>query len=377
MKSKTNIEQFLSSPQLQKQPAKGYAVESLFSFGKMTEQEKAKFCLELSVMLQAGVSLHRALQVLSDQADKQASKTVLSQLLKEVQKGVSFSSALRQQAETFDNLFVVSAEVGQESGKLPLVMSNLALHLEKINVLKRKFVQALAYPIMVLCVALFAVLFLLIVIVPAFAEMFLSLQVELPPMTKIILSLSHWLTENGLYLLLAVIIAGIALRSVFASTSVKSKIENTAYRLPFIGKILSKNLVARFCRTLGTLLQAQVSLMTALDITQKIFTAETIRKEIQNILKQVKQGKTIAEPIVTSKVFPAMVSQMIAVGEETSELDLMLFKIAEYSEKEIDATVETLSNIIEPVLILLLGIIVAAILISMYMPMFEMMNVIG
>ena len=317
MKSKTNIEQFLSSPQLQKQPAKGYAVESLFSFGKMTEQEKAKFCLELSVMLQAGVSLHRALQVLSDQADKQASKTVLSQLLKEVQKGVSFSSALRQQAETFDNLFVVSAEVGQESGKLPLVMSNLALHLEKINVLKRKFVQALAYPIMVLCVALFAVLFLLIVIVPAFAEMFLSLQVELPPMTKIILSLSHWLTENGLYLLLAVIIAGIALRSVFASTSVKSKIENTAYRLPFIGKILSKNLVARFCRTLGTLLQAQVSLMTALDITQKIFTAETIRKEIQNILKQVKQGKTIAEPIVTSKVFPAMVSQMIAVGEET------------------------------------------------------------
>jgi len=377
MKSKTNIEELLLSSQVQTQPAKTNTLVSLFSFGKITEQDKARFCLELSVMLQAGVSLHRALQVLSDQADKHSVKATLAHLLKEVQKGTSFSSALRQQSETFDNLFVVSAEVGQESGKLSLVMSNLALHLEKINALKRKFLQALAYPIMVLCVALFAVLFLLIVIVPAFAEMFSSLQVELPPMTKFILSVSHWLTEYGIYLLLAVIITAFLFRSIVVSPAFKSKVENISYRIPFVGKILSKNLVARFCRTLGTLLQAQVSLITALDITQKIFTAQTIREEIQNILKQVKQGKTIAEPIIKSKVFPAMVSQMIAVGEETSELDGMLFKIAEYYEKEIDTTVESLSNIIEPALILILGFIVAAILISMYMPMFEMMNVIG
>lgn len=351
--------------------------EKIFQRRKVSLQDKAKFCLELSVMLQAGVSLNKSLQVLHLQTDNRPMKALLRRLTGDVQKGDSFSAALSRHPEIFDPLFITSAEVGQESGRLPQVMSNLALYLEKISLLKRKFLQALAYPLMVLSVAIGVVSFLLLVIVPTFAEMFASTKMELPVTTKIIFGLSAWLNANGYLLVIALIALGSISRRVFLSKRFRSIIETHVYRVPLIGKVLLKNLVARFCRTLGTLLQAQVSLVRALEITQRIMTSQEIRSEVGRIISFVKQGKAIAEPIVSSKLFPPMVSQMIAVGEETSELDAMLFKVAEYYEKEVDSTVDSLSNVLEPILILVIGAIVASIVISMYLPMFDMMNVVG
>ncbi len=344
---------------------------------RVSLQDKAKFCLELSVMLQAGVSLNKSLQVLHLQTDSRSMKAVLRGLARDIQKGDSFSAALSRHPEVFDSLFVTSAEVGQESGKLPQVMSNLALYLEKISLLKRKSTQALAYPVLVLSIAVGVVSFLLFFIVPTFAEMFTASRMDLPVTTRIIFGLSAWMTGKSYFLVLVVVALGVLMRELLRAAGVRSKVAKYLYRIPFLGKLASKNLVARFCRTLATLLQAQVSLVRALEVTQRIMTNPEIRSEVGRIITFVKQGKTIAEPILASKLFPPMVSQMIAVGEETSELDAMLFKVAEYYEKEVDATVDSLSNVIEPILILVIGAIVASIVISMYLPMFDMMNVVG
>jgi type IV pilus assembly protein PilC len=207
--------------------------------------------------------------------------------------------------------------------------------------------------------------------------MFKSFQVELPFSTRIVLRISETIMSYGVYMFLAMVILIISFRSSLRSSFIRQKIEGYVYRLPFLGGILVKNQVARFCRTLGTLLQAQVSLVDALEVTRRIFSNEEIRSEIARITQYVRQGRTIAEPLVESRFFPRMVSQMIAVGEETSELDAMLLKVAEYYEKEIDGKVETLSSVIEPVIIVLLGFLVGGILISIYMPMFDLVNVVG
>ena len=354
-----------------------FSFVGLFNKNAMSVQQKAEFCTQLSVMLQARISLSRALEILFEQSKNVRVKRVVEGLVHEVKKGNSFGRALSLQPAVFDNLFVVSAEIGEETGHLPGVFSNLAQYLEKISALRKRILQAMAYPALVLSVALGAVIFLLTFIVPTFAEMFKIFQVELPFSTRIVLRISEILMSYGVYMFLALVILIISLRSSLRSSFIRQKIEGYVYRLPFLGGILVKNQVARFCRTLGTLLQAQVSLVDALEVTRRIFSNEEIRSEIARITQYVRQGRTIAEPLVESRFFPRMVSQMIAVGEETSELDAMLLKVAEYYEKEIDGKVETLSSVIEPVIIVLLGFLVGGILISIYMPMFDLVNVVG
>lgn len=352
-------------------------LKHLMPVARIKEKDKVDFCVQLAVLLEAGVSLHRSLKVLEEQADNDRMTAVINRLSKEIQKGNSFAAALSRQPDVFDTLFVVTAEVGQESGKLPEVLSQLGTYLEKINGLKRKFRQALSYPALVMLVAAFAVTFLLVFIVPAFGEMFKSFQMELPLSTQIVLTLSGVVTTYGPYFAVGLLLLIIAAKANLRGAELFQRVEPTLLKIPVLGDMLLKNHVARFCRTLGTLLKAQVSLVDALQVTQRIFTNENIRKEIGAIQKSVKQGRAIAEPLVKSTFFPPMVAQMIAVGEETSELDRMLLKVAEYSEKELDGRVEVLSSVIEPVIILFLGLLVALILVSMYMPMFDLVNVVG
>ncbi len=354
-----------------------FPFSGLFSKNAMSVQQKAEFCTQLSVMLQARISLTRALEILFDQSKNARVKEVVEKLVHEVKKGNSFGRALSLQPAVFDNLFAVSAEIGEETGHLPDVFSNLAVYLEKISALRKRIIQAMAYPALVLSVALGAVVFLLTFIVPTFAEMFKSFQVELPFSTRVVLRISEMMMSYGPAALLLLLILVVVFRSALRSSFIRQKMEGYVYRLPFLGGILVKNQVARFCRTLGTLLRAQVSLVDALEVTQRIFSNEEIKSEIARITQYVRQGRTIAEPLVESRFFPRMVSQMIAVGEETSELDAMLMAVAEYYEKEIDGKVETLSSVIEPVIIVLLGFLVGGILISIYMPMFDLVNVVG
>ena len=360
-------------------PANGTAVKRVFGSGRrrISEKEKEDFCLQLSVMLQSGIPIHRALNSLVDQTRSHRLKQVLGILLADIQKGHSFAHALSLQGAIFDKLFVVTAEVGQESGRLPQVLGHLAQHIEKIGSLRRKFTQALVYPILVLSVACFTVSFLLVFIVPQFAEMFKSFQVELPSSTKFVLHLSDTLVSYGGYFVFIIFVLLFILWKSLSKPTVRQKIEDHLFQVPFIGDTLLKNYAARFCRTLGTLLEAQVSLIDALNTTQRIVTNSQLQREIGEITRQVKKGNTISSPVTGSKFFPPMVSQMIAVGEETDELDSMLLKVADYFERELDNRVETLSTVLEPVLILFLGLIVALVLVSMYLPMFDLVNVVG
>ncbi len=359
----------------EKQPV---LLESLkhFLHRSVSDKDKAEFCTQLAVMLQARVSLHRALDVLRRQATNHRMEELIQHLYKEVLRGSSFSRALRSRPGVFEELFVVSAEVGQESGRLPDVLAHLAQYLEKVSGLKRKILQAMTYPILVTCVACCAVIFLLVFIVPTFAEMFKSFQVELPYSTTVVLHLSTLMVDHGPKLVLGLAAGLFLLRRILVSAIFRQRLAGVVLRLPVLGNLILKNHVARFCRTLGVLLQSEVSLVEALSIGERISSQRDIKREIGQILRRVKQGRTVAEPMIDSKVFPPLVAEMIAVGEETSELDSMLLKVADYYEKELDARVESLSSIIEPVIILLLGILVAVILISMYMPMFELVNLV-
>jgi type IV pilus assembly protein PilC len=347
-----------------------------FSRG-VTSQDRTTFLSQLSLMLRARVSLVRSLEILVDQTRSAKMKDVVAEVLKEVKKGSSFSSSLSHHPEVFDPLVVVTAEVGQESGRLPDVLSSLAEHMEKMNALKKKVTQALAYPVLVLSVALLVVLFLLLYIVPTFADMFRSSQVEIPYATQLVINASEFLTDYWSYLLFAILLFGFLSRWVFKAQVNRGFVERHGIRVPWIGSIMITNYTARFCRTLGTLLQSQVPLIDALNVTKRIFVNESLQKEIERLIKFVKQGQTVAEPLSTSKLFSPMVAQMIAVGEETSELETMLLKVAEFYEQEIADKMETLTTVIEPILIIFLGIIVGTVLITMYMPMFEMANAVG
>lgn len=358
-------------------PKNAIGVPILSYRARITDRDKAEFCTQLSVMLKARVSLLHALEVLIRQTQKKSMKRVIESIAKEVKKGASLDHALSMHPAVFDRLFVVTAEVGQESGRLPEVLSHLAAHLEKMSALKRKFTQALAYPALVMTVAAVAVSFLLIFIIPTFAEMFQSFQIDLPFSTQVVLGLSHLLSQYGLWTLLAVALLAFLSKETLRRPEAKAKLENYSFRLPLLGDVFLKTHIARFCRTLGTLLEAQVSLVDALSVTQRIATNDGIRRQIATIIKHVRQGHAIADPLADSTLFPPMVVQMVAVGEETSDLDKMLLKVADYYEQEIDGKVETLSSVMEPVIVLFLGVMVAGVLIAMYLPMFDLVNVVG
>lgn len=343
----------------------------------VTSQERTTFLSQLSLMLRARVSLVRSLEILVDQTRSSKMKAVISDVLKDVKKGSSFSASLSRQSQVFDPLVVVTAEVGEESGRLPDVLSSLAEHMEKMSALKKKVTQALAYPVLVLSVALLVVLFLLLYIVPTFADMFRSSQVEIPYATQLVIGASELLSKYWQYMLLAVIAGFLLSRWIFKTQINSGFVERYGIRIPWVGSIMITNYTARFCRTLGTLLQSQVPLVDALNVTMRIFTSESVKSEIERLIKHVKQGRAVAEPLYTSKLFSPMVAQMIAVGEETSELETMLLRVASFYEQEIADKMETLTTVIEPILIVFLGIIVGTVLVTMYLPMFEMANAVG
>lgn len=376
MTTSVDIERLIVSARKEKEQEQTSWFEKLF-LHRMAEKDKAEFCTQLSVLIQSRVPLHRALEVLSRQASNPAMKSVIDDLARDIQRGNSLAKALERQPKVFESLFVVTAEVGQESGRLGESLSNHAAYLEKMTGLKRKFTQAMTYPVLVLSVAIATVGFLLYFIVPTFAEMFRSFQMELPASTKIVLGLSKFISDYGHWVALAILTCVVALASMVRQESFKSHLTRLAIRMPLFGSMMIKNFVARFCRTLGTLLQAQVSLVDALQVAQQTAITSDLKDEIGSIIRSVKHGGAVADPVAGSKLFPPMVAQMIAVGEETSELDRMLLKVAEYYEKEIDSRIETLSSVIEPVIILFLGLLVATILISMYLPMFDLVNVVG
>jgi type IV pilus assembly protein PilC len=277
----------------------------------------------------------------------------------------------------FTRLFVNMVEAGEAGGILDLILNRLAVYLEKADALQRKIKSAMTYPMVVCFVALGATVFMLMFIIPTFAKMFQDFGGELPTPTKVVMGLSTFLRTSWYFLVGGAVAAVIAFKRFYATTVGKRKVDGFLLKLPALGVVIRKGAVARFTRTLGTLISSGVPILNGLEITAKTSGNQVIEDSVMDTRESISQGNTISEPLKKSGVFPPMVTSMIAVGEQTGALDEMLEKIANFYDDEVDTAVDALTAIIEPAMIVIMGGVVGGMLIAMYLPMFKLIAVVS
>jgi type IV pilus assembly protein PilC len=345
--------------------------------GGVSQKELAIFTRQFSVMIDAGLPLVQCLEILGTQAENKVFQKVLIQVRQDVESGATLADSMRKHPRVFDDLFCNMIAAGEAGGILDTILQRLANYIEKAVKLRRAVRSAMIYPVAVLAIAALVVTIILWKVIPTFAALFAGLGAELPLPTRIVIALSNFV---GRYLPLLVVIffAGLyALKKYHDTYKGRRVLDGLLLKIPIIGIVLRKIAVARFCRTLATLVSSGVPILEALEITAKTSGNAIIEDAIMATRKSIEEGKTISEPLKDTDVFPPMVVHMIAVGEQTGALDAMLSKIADFYEDEVDAAVENMLTLLEPVMILFLGIVIGGIVISMYLPMFSLLSKIG
>lgn len=330
----------------------------------------------LAVMVAARLPLVDALRTAARQTDHDRLRATLSDVARRVERGQPLAKSLERHPEVFGPLFGQLVREGEAAGALDAVLLRLADHLEKAEALRRKVRMAMAYPAIVLGVALATVTFLLTVIVPTFADMFADFGAELPLPTRIVLGVTDALQAYGWIALLVIVGLALLARTARRDPRVRRALERIRLRLPVLGPLYAKGLTARVCRTLGTLVESGVALDEALRVTATASESLLAREATAEMRRRVVRGTSLAAPMARASFFPPMVVQMVSVGEETARLSEMLLHVAGHYEAEVDAAVDALASVIEPLLVVVLGIIVGAILVAIYLPMFELTNVI-
>jgi type IV pilus assembly protein PilC len=349
---------------------------SLSFTDRITVKDIGVFTRQFATMINSGLPMVQCLEILAEQMNKAKFKKTISTVKNDVEGGSTLADALRKHS-TFTDLYVNMVEAGEAGGILDLILNRLAVYLEKADALTRKVKSAMTYPTVVCVVAIGATVFMLMVIIPTFARMFSDFGGTLPLPTQIVMAMSDFLRTKW-YLLVGAIAAGIIGFNRFRATETgKMKIDQFLLKIPVLGSVIRKAAVARFTRTLGTLVSSGVPILNGLEITSKTAGNKVVEKAVNATRESISQGNTIAEPLKQSGVFPPMVTQMISVGEQTGALDEMLDKIANFYDDEVDTAVEALTSIIEPVMIVVMGVIVGGMLISMYLPMFKLINVVS
>jgi type IV pilus assembly protein PilC len=337
----------------------------------------AVFTRQFSVMIDAGLPLVQCLQILGEQQDHKTFQRILLQVREDVESGSSLANAMKKHPQAFDDLFVNMVAAGEAGGILDTILQRLATYIEKNARLKAQVKSAMIYPIAVISIAGLVVYVILWKVIPVFGALFASLGADLPLPTRVVVAASKFVGRYW-WLMIGIIAAAIyALRRYYYTEQGKLVIDGLLLKAPILGTVLRKISVARFCRTLGTLLSAGVPVLESLDITARTSGNAVIERAILEVRKQVEEGKSLAEPLKTTNQFPPMVVQMISVGEATGAMDTMLNKIAEFYEDEVDTAVAGMMKLIEPVMILFLGIVVGGIVIAMYLPMFSLISKIG
>jgi type IV pilus assembly protein PilC len=349
---------------------------SLPSFGSGVKQEElAIFTRQFSVMIDAGLPLVQCLEILANQQDNKTFQKVLTGTRAAVEGGTTLSAAMRQYEKIFDSLYVNMVEAGETGGILDTILQRLSTYIEKNVKLKRAVKSALIYPVVVLLVAAGVITLLLWKVVPIFATLFVSLDVALPLPTRIVIWLSHFVGSIFGFLALVFFIGGvIGLRVWYGTEKGRMFLDTVLLKLPLIGILLRKIAVARFTRTLGTLISSGVPILEGLDITARSSGNAVVEKALLQTRKALEAGRTLADPLKETDVFPGMVTQMISVGEQTGAMDAMLQKIADFYEDEVDSAVKDLLAAMEPMMIVFLGVVVGGIVISMYLPLFVLIG---
>ena len=354
----------------------GFKMPAILGSGVSTK-DLAIFTRQFATMISAGLPLVQCLDILAKQSSKPSFGRMIGEVTREVEAGATLSDALGKHRNVFDDLFRNMVAAGEAGGVLDEILMRLATYIEKADALKRKVQSAMVYPAVVLTVAMGATAFMLIFIIPTFAKMFTDFGGELPMPTRIVLALSAFLKAFWWAMLLVLVGAGVALQRYYSTENGRRVMDNAMLKIPVLGDVLLKGSVARFTRTLGTLIASGVPILSGLEITARTAGNKVISEAIMTARASIREGETVAAPLKTSGVFPPMVVQMISVGEQTGALDEMLTKIAVFYEAEVDTAVDTLTSIIEPVMIVVMGGIVGGMVVAMYLPMFKLISVVA
>jgi type IV pilus assembly protein PilC len=339
-----------------------------------TPRSLAIFTRQFSVMIDAGLPLVQCLEILGTQEDDANFSATILQTRADVENGQSLADAMRKHPKSFDALFTNMVAAGEAGGILDTILKRLATYIEKAVKLKGQVKSAMVYPIAVIGIAGVVVAVILWKVIPTFAGMFASLGAQLPLPTRVVIGLSNYLVRFGWMGIIGMVALGWAFRSYYGTNSGRHVVDGTVLKLPVLGSIMRKIAVARFCRTLATLISSGVPILDGLDITARTSGNAIVEDAILSTRKSIEGGNTIAQPLKETAVFPPMVVQMIGVGEATGALDTMLAKIADFYEEEVDTAVAGLLTLLEPVMIAFLGLIVGGIVIAMYLPIFDLIS---
>jgi len=343
--------------------------------GGVKAKELAIFTRQFSVMIDAGLPLVQCLEILASQQENKFFQKVLIGTRGQVEGGATLSAAMRTSPKVFDALYVNMVEAGETGGILDTILQRLSTYIEKNVKLQRAVKSALVYPVGVLTVAGGVITLLLWKVVPIFATLFAGLGVDLPLPTKIVIGLSNFIGSIFGLLILVALGAGIfGLKVWYGTKQGRLILDTIVLKLPVLGVLMRKIAVARFTRTLGTLISSGVPILEGLDITARTAGNAVVERALQQVRKSLEEGKSLTEPLRDSEVFPGMVTQMIAVGEQTGAMDAMLQKIADFYEEEVDAAVKDLLTALEPIMIVFLGVVVGGVVISMYLPLFSLIG---
>ncbi len=339
---------------------------------KVKEADIILFARQFSTMIDAGLPIIQCLDILYNQQKNATFKKMLKQIKESVEGGATLAEALKKFPKHFDDLFVNMIAAGEAGGILDAILRRLAAYMEKAARLKAKVKGAMTYPLVTLAIAVIVLAVILVFVIPVFEEMFADFGSELPAPTQFVVAMSDLVKSKILYLIGAGILFVIAYKKYCATEKGRDMVDALVLKLPVFGMLLRKVAVAKFTRTMGTMLSSGVAILEALDIVAKTAGNRTIEKAIYNVRSGIAEGRTMADPLNESGVFPPMVCQMISVGESTGALDAMLEKIADFYDEEVDQAVDNMTALIEPIMLVFLGVTIGGLVIAMYLPIFKM-----
>ncbi|MBI2839562.1 MAG: type II secretion system F family protein [Acidobacteria bacterium] len=356
-----------------REKGKEVAIPRLRGVG-VSHKELAIFTRQFSVMIDAGLPLVQCLEVLGSQQENRTFQRIILQVRQDVEAGATLSEAMKKHPTVFDDLYTNMVAAGEAGGILDTILQRLAQYIEKSVKLRAQVRSAMIYPIAVLVIAAVVVMIILWKVIPTFAALFSSLGAELPLPTRITIQLSNFVVRMGWLIIVFIVAIYYLIRQYHKTENGRRTIDGIILKMPVLGVLFKKIAIARFTRTLGTLITSGVPILDGLEITAKTAGNAVVEDAIMATRKSIEAGKSIADPLRGSDIFPAMVVQMISIGEQTGALDAMLNKIADFYEEEVDRAVEGLVSLLEPLMIAFLGVLIGGIVVSMYLPIFDLVN---
>ena len=339
---------------------------------KVKEKDVILFARQFSTMIDAGLPIIQCLEILHSQQGNKTFKRMIKEIKEQVEGGATLAEALKRFPNHFDDLFVNMIAAGEAGGILDAILRRLAAYMEKAAKLKAQVKGAMTYPIVTLIIAIVVLGIILVFVIPVFEEMFADFGGELPTPTKLVVTASDIVKSKIVYIIVGIVILFFTMRKFYATEKGQDITDDLVLKIPVFGELLRKVAVAKFTRTMGTMLASGVAILEALDIVAKTAGNRTVERAIYDVRSGIAEGRTMADPLAESGVFPSMVCQMISVGESTGALDAMLEKIADFYDEEVDQAVDNLTSLIEPFMLVFLGITIGGLVVAMYLPIFKM-----